>query len=209
MVRGMRRQHVGDGMGANAAILKAAAELFAEEGFEGASMRELATRAGCSPANVYHHHRNKYDLFVTIIEASMMLHLAGLRAALAAHEDPVEQLRATISNHLRLHMERPEFRLLRSDFHPLRGEERRRFIEERDEYERGVRAIVIRAKKMGLVDVEDPKLTVMVTLDGCTQVHNWYRADGQLSSLEIARRLTDFFLAGFGARSRAQAQGDR
>jgi AcrR family transcriptional regulator len=197
MVLGMRRQHVG----ANAAILKAAAELFAEEGFEGASMRELATRAGCSPANVYHHHRNKYDLFVTIIEASMMLHLAGLRAALAAHEDPVEQLRETITNHLRLHMERPEFRLLRSDFHPLRGEERRRFIEERDEYERGVRAIVIRAKKMGLVDVEDPKLTVMVTLDGCTQVHNWYRPDGQLSSVEIARRLTDFFLAGFGVRA--------
>jgi AcrR family transcriptional regulator len=205
----MRRQHVGDGAGANAAILKAAAALFAEEGFDGASMRELATRAGCSPANVYHHHRNKYDLFVTLIEAAMMLHLAGLRAAVAAHQDPVEQLRATITNHLRLHMERPEFGLLRSDFHPLRGEERRRFIEERDEYEHGVRAIVIRAKKMGLADVEDPKVTVMVMLDGCTQVHNWYRPDGQLSSVEIARRLTDFFLAGFGVRAQARTASDR
>ena len=193
-------------VGANTAILKAAVELFAEEGFDGASMRDLAARAGCSAANVYHHHRNKYELFVTIIEASMMLHLAGLRAALAAHRDPVEQLRAAITNHLRLHMERPEFRLLRSDFHPLKGEERQRFIEERDEYERGVRAIVIRAKEMGLVDVEDPKLAVMVMLDGCSQVQNWYRPDGRLSSVEIARRVTDFFVAGLGVKAPASAR---
>ena len=190
-------------MAASAAILKAAVELFAEQGFEGASIRELAARAGCSPASVYHHHRNKYELFVTIIEASMMLHLAGLRAALAAHDNPVDQLRAVLTDHLRLHMERPEFRLLRNDFYPLRGEERRRFIEERDEYERGVRAIVVRAKELGLVDVEDPKLAVMVTLDGCTRVDNWYRPDGRLSSAEIARRITDFLLAGFGIRPRS------
>jgi hypothetical protein len=54
---------------------------------------------------------------------------------------------------------------------------------------------------MGLVAVEDPKLAVMVTLAGCTQVHNWYRPGGQLSSVEIARRITDFLLAGFGVRN--------
>jgi AcrR family transcriptional regulator len=205
----MERQHESEpspdhgrrGAGANAAILKAAVELFTEQGYDGASIRELAARAGCSPATVYHHHRNKYELLVTIVEASMMLHLAALRAALTAHQDPVEQLRTVIRDHLRLHMEYPEFRLLRSDFHPLKGEERRRFIEERDEYERGVRAIVVRAKEMGLVAVEDPKLAVMVTLAGCTQVHNWYRPGGQLSSVEIARRITDFLLAGFGVRN--------
>jgi AcrR family transcriptional regulator len=188
------------GMATHAAILRAAVQLFAEQGYDGASIRELATRAGCSPANVYHHHRNKYELFVTIIESSIMLHMASLRAALAAHESPVDQLRAVIRDHLRLHLERVEFAILRSDFHPLKGEERRRFIEERDEYEHGVRAIVIRAKEMGLVDVEDPKLAVMMTLDGCNRVHRWYRPDGPLSSTEVARRITDFLLAGFGVR---------
>jgi AcrR family transcriptional regulator len=188
-------------MAANAAMLKAAVELFIEEGYDRASIRELAARAGCSPATVYHHHRNKYELLVTLVESSMMLHLAALRAALARHQDPVEQLRAVITDHLRMHMEHPEFRLLRSDFHPMKGDERRRFIEERDEYERGVREIVVRGKEMGLMDVEDPKLAVMVTLAGCTQVHNWYRPGGQLSSAEIAGRIATFLLAGFvGAR---------
>ena len=184
--------------GAGAQILKAAVELFAEHGYEGVSMRELAARAGCSAANVYHHHRSKYDLFVTVVEASMMLHLAGLRAALATSDDPVEQLRAVLNHHLRLHMEHPEFRLLQFDFHPLKGEERRRFIEERDEYEHRLRAIVARGREMGVLDVEDPKLALMVTLTGCTYLHGWYRPDGELSSVEIARRVTDFVMAGFG-----------
>ena len=127
--------------------------------------------------------------------------MAGLRAALAAHDDPVDQLRSVLDHHLRLQMEHPEFRLLKGDFHPLRGEERRRFIEERDAYEHGVRAIVARGKELGLLGVEDPKLAVMVTLVGCTCIHTWYRSDGPLSSAEIARRITDFLMAGFGVRA--------
>src|SRR5205085_12674146 len=98
-----------------------------------------------SPANLYKHPRSKYDIFVELMRRAMELHLAGLRAALAEHDDPVEQLRRVLTTHLLLHMERPEVRLLGSDLHPLRGEERRRFIEQRDEYERGVRGIVVRA----------------------------------------------------------------
>ena len=180
-------------------ILEAAVELFAEQGYDSASMRELAARAGCSPANLYHHHRSKYDIFVQLMRRAMELHLAGLREALAEHVDPVAQLRHVLSHHLLLHMERPEVRLLRSDFHPLRGEERQRFIAQRDEYERGVRGIVARAAALGLVRVEDPKLAVMTALAACTQVDRWYRPDGELASAEVARRITGFLLAGFGA----------
>src|SRR5207249_1659179 len=49
-----------------ARILEAATALFAEHGYDGASMRELAARAGCSPANLYYHYRGKYELFVTL-----------------------------------------------------------------------------------------------------------------------------------------------
>jgi AcrR family transcriptional regulator len=182
-------------------ILGAAVQLFGQQGYENVSMRELAALAGCSPANLYHHYRSKYDIFVQLMRRAMDLHLAGLREALAEHDDPVEQLRHVLTNHLRLHMERPEVRLLRSDLHPLRGEERARFIAQRDEYERGVRAIVVRAGELGLVQVEDPKLAVMAALAACTQVDRWYRPDGALAGAEVARRTTAFLLAGFGART--------
>jgi len=184
--------------GGAAGILGAAVELFAEQGYENVSMRELAARAGCSPANLYHHYRSKYDIFVQLMRRAMDLHLAGLREALAGHDDPVAQLRHVLTHHLLLHMERPEVRLLRSDFHPLRGEERLRFIARRDEYERGVRSIVATAVERGLVRVEDPKLAVMTALAACTQVDRWYRPDGELAGAEVARRITAFLLAGFG-----------
>lgn len=191
--------------GGSAGILGAAVRLFGQQGYDNVSMRELAALAGCSPANLYHHYRSKYDIFVQLAGRAMDLHLAGLRAALAEHDDPVEQLRQVLTNHLRLHMERREVRLLRSDLHPLHGEERRRFIARRDEYERGVREIVARARERGLVDVEDPELAVMAALGACTQVNGWYRPDGGLPAAEVARRITDFLLAGFGVRAARRA----
>ena len=183
-------------------ILGAAVQLFGQQGYDNVSMRELAALAGCSPANLYHHYRSKYDIFVQLIRRAMELHVAGLRQALTAHDDPVDQLRHVLTYHLLLHMERPEVRLLSRDFHPLRGEERRQFIAARDEYEQGVRAIVGRALERGLVEVEDPKLAVMTALAACTQVETWYGPDGGLQPAEVARRVTDYLLAGFGARAR-------
>src|SRR5581483_9856692 len=167
------------------------------------SMRELAAQAGCSPSNLYHHFTSKYEIFFTIIEEAMLLHIAGLEEALQRHDTPVAQLRFVFENHLRLHMERPEVRLLRQDFHPLRGKELERFIAERDRYERGIRAIVARARAEGTFHVQDPKLAVMVSLAACTQVDRWYRPDGELPSDEIARRITDFLIDGFRGRGGA------
>jgi AcrR family transcriptional regulator len=196
-----------EGGGAAGDILDAAIELFGRRGYEKTTIRGLAAQAGCSAANLYHHHRSKYQLFVTLIERAMDLHLEALQEAMVAHDDPVEQLRAVFECHLRLHMERPEVRLLGNDFHPLEGEELTRFIARRDRYERGVREIVARAARMGRVRVEDPKLAVMAALTACTHVDRWYRPDGELPSREIARRIAAFLLAGFGAS--CPAAGDR
>ena len=178
-------------------ILAAAVRLFGERGYDKLSMRELAAAAGCSPANLYHHFDSKYEIFFTIIEEAMLLHLKGLDEALAGHDDPVDQLRHVLENHLRLHMEQPEVRLLRPDFHPLQGEERARFIAQRDQYEQGVRAIVGRAREQGRLGVGDPKLAVMVALAAATEVDRWYRPDGALPSRELVRRIADFLMDGF------------
>ena len=106
-------------------ILNAATELFSAKGYSRVSIRELAARAGCSTANLYHHFSSKYDIFVTLIEGAMDDHLAGVRQALEHYDDPVEQLESVLRNHLLVHMTRPEVRLLYDDFHPLTGPEPR------------------------------------------------------------------------------------
>jgi AcrR family transcriptional regulator len=183
-------------------ILDAGVHLFGERGYDQLSMRDLAGAAGCSPANLYHHFRSKYELFFTIIEEAMLLHLAGLEEALAEHDDPVGQLRHVLETHLRLHLERPEVRLLSQDFYPLRGEERDRFAAQRDLYEHGIREIVSRAVAEGRLQVGDPKLAVMVALAGATEVERWYHPEGELSRDEVVRRIADFLMDGFRGAAR-------
>jgi AcrR family transcriptional regulator len=61
-----RRSAAGD---ARATILKAAADEFAERGYEASSLRAIARRAGVDPALVHHYFEDKRDLFAETIHA--------------------------------------------------------------------------------------------------------------------------------------------
>jgi AcrR family transcriptional regulator len=183
-------------------ILSAAIELFSTKGYTRTSIRELAARAGCSTANLYHHFSAKYEIFVTLIGGVMDDHFAGLDEALRRHDDPVEQLRHVLHNHLMLHMTRPEVRLLSYDFFPITGAELEQFIDRRDRYERGVRAIVQRGVREGAFDVEDPAVAVRAAMAACTAVDRWFSPSGPLSAEQVARRTSSFLLAGFCERAR-------
>ena len=53
------------------AILAAAREAFAERGFDGASIRTIATGAGVDPALVHHYFGTKDELFLATVQAPM------------------------------------------------------------------------------------------------------------------------------------------
>ncbi|WP_285116120.1 TetR family transcriptional regulator [Leifsonia sp. fls2-241-R2A-40a] len=56
---------------ARAGILRAAAEEFAERGYEAASLRAIARRAGVDSALVHHYFDGKPDLFAATLEAPL------------------------------------------------------------------------------------------------------------------------------------------
>jgi AcrR family transcriptional regulator len=51
------------------AIVNAARDAFAERGFDGASIRGIATSAGVDPALVYHYFATKEELFLAVVGA--------------------------------------------------------------------------------------------------------------------------------------------
>ncbi|SLN09717.1 HTH-type transcriptional regulator AcrR [Roseovarius gaetbuli] len=65
-----------------ALILDAAAQIFAQDGLEGASLRAVAARAGYTPAALYFHFASKEALYAEVLMAS----LARLGAATTAGE---------------------------------------------------------------------------------------------------------------------------
>jgi AcrR family transcriptional regulator len=51
------------------AILRAARDIFADKGFDGASIRAIAAAAGCDPALVHHYFGSKDQLFLATVRA--------------------------------------------------------------------------------------------------------------------------------------------
>lgn len=71
-------------------IEAAAAELFAERGYRGASIGEIARRSGVTPPVVYEHFTSKRELYRELLER----HFAELREVWREHfvgDDPAEQ----------------------------------------------------------------------------------------------------------------------
>jgi len=71
-------------------LLQAAAQVFAERGFHGASLDEVAAAAGYTKGAVYSNFKNKEDLFLALLEAGYSRERTALRETLEASEIPPE-----------------------------------------------------------------------------------------------------------------------
>jgi AcrR family transcriptional regulator len=68
-----------DDAATKARVLRAATELFAERGFHGTTMRDIAARAGANVASGHYHFGSKRDLYVEVLRATF----AEIRAVLS------------------------------------------------------------------------------------------------------------------------------
>jgi TetR/AcrR family fatty acid metabolism transcriptional regulator len=82
------------------AILRAAVEVFAERGYFGARMREVADRAGVADGTVYLYFEGKEDLLVSLLEEHTHAFLVRARRDAAEVDDPGEKLRCVVERHL-------------------------------------------------------------------------------------------------------------
>lgn len=76
-----------------ARILEAAAECFAQQGYEAASVADICERAGVSKGAFYHHFPSKQDLFMALLSDWLEALDAGLRRAQAEAADVPSALR--------------------------------------------------------------------------------------------------------------------
>lgn len=77
-----------------AQILRGAAEVFAAEGYEGASMAQIAARARVSKGTLYNHFETKAALFTTYIAGECERNIAHIFDRADDADDPATVLRA-------------------------------------------------------------------------------------------------------------------
>lgn len=75
------------------AILRAAQDIFLEEGFEQFSMRRLARKVGYSPTTLYNYFKDKQDLIYSLCEDLFACYLDALQQLADAELHPLERLK--------------------------------------------------------------------------------------------------------------------
>ena len=83
-------------------ILNAATRVFAERGFFGAQVADIARRAGVAAGTVYLYFQSKDDLLISLFDRTMQDAIREGRAALNGIDNPADRLRRIA----RLHLER-------------------------------------------------------------------------------------------------------
>ena len=83
-------------------ILEAAIKIFAEKGFFGAKVAEIAREAGVADGTIYLYFKSKDDLLICLFEDRMERINAALREHLAKESTAEAKLRRFIEMHLRL-----------------------------------------------------------------------------------------------------------
>ncbi len=85
-------------------ILESALSVFAEKGFDDASMREIAAKAGLTTGAIYHHYKNKDDLFYDAVkEAAYFVHKLSEKDAnskLKTNEEMFEEIRNRVRDRM-------------------------------------------------------------------------------------------------------------
>src|SRR5690606_4590478 len=110
-----------------AALLTAAARLFAQRGFERVSLEELGAAVGVSAPAIYRHFPGKQAVLAAIlVDASEGL-LDGGRAVVSSGADPLAVLRELVAFHLDFAVARPDvIRVQDRDLDSLADEDRHR-----------------------------------------------------------------------------------
>src|ERR1700719_4583995 len=81
-------------------ILTAAGEVFAEQGFEGATIRAITERAGVNVAAVNYHFRDKAELYTRVVVDACSARTAFREAMAEAPDSPAERLGSLIYHFL-------------------------------------------------------------------------------------------------------------
>jgi AcrR family transcriptional regulator len=173
-------------------IMLAAADAFAEHGFPATTTRDIASRAGLSPAGVYVHFASKE---VLLFEISRRGHARARDLLVEAARDagsPTEALRAIVGGFSRWHAEHHQLgRIVQFEFRHLSPEHRAEVIELRKDID-GVVADVLRAGvESGELDVDDVPATALALLSMAIDVSRWYVPGGRRTPEAIERTYGD------------------
>lgn len=181
-------------------VRAAAVRLFAEKGFHGVGIRELAQSAELSSASLYHYMGTKEALLVQIMDDCLARLTSAAERAITDLHDPARTLVRLVTLHVLAHaLQARETTVVDNEIRSLSPERRRPVIAQRDAYEGLWASTIAQGAEAGVFRPDDPAVARRALLEMCSGVARWYSPNGPLSLDALAERYARLALRALGA----------
>jgi AcrR family transcriptional regulator len=165
-------------------LTRTAARLFAERGYHGTSIGDLADAMGVQKGSLYSHIDSKQDLlYETMRDGAAAFHAALDAVPDRAH--PTERIRLALRGHLRVVAEQLDVAtVFVREWRYLEGERHDEIVAERRRYEERFRALFREGRDLGELRADlDDATSALLALSAANWAYTWLRPGADTDAL--------------------------
>ncbi|NWG06804.1 MAG: TetR/AcrR family transcriptional regulator [Chloroflexi bacterium] len=178
-------------------ILEAAAQVFRQKGFHGASMADIAEAVNLQKASLYHHVSSKQEILFELLDQALQLLLERISSISAQTISADRKLRLMVREYLQILADNIDLAaVLLFEHRALERRQHARHVPNRDKFELLWRNVLAQGVEEGTFRCDDVPLTARAILGLLNWTITWYRSDGEKTIQQIADDYASLLLNG-------------
>lgn len=185
-------------MGVPEALIRAAAQLFAERGYDATSVSAIVQTAHLTKGAMYYYFSAKEDLLFAIQQRFIEAEMRQAQHIVSVTASPEERLTRLIVALVESVAKFPqEVTVFFREMHRLSGKPFEAVRETRDAYQQIFEDTIVWGQQEAAFrrDLE-PRILTLALFGECNWTYTWMRPDGRLAPTQIGQRLAQIFMTG-------------
>ncbi|HEY1679578.1 MAG TPA: TetR/AcrR family transcriptional regulator, partial [Candidatus Sulfotelmatobacter sp.] len=174
-------------------ILRTAARLFQQRGYDATSMNDVAAALKLSKGGLYHHFQSKDEILFEIMNHAMDITQERVLKPVRGIADPEERLRALIRLHIEvvLSPRDREITVMLHENHPLPPTLRKRINTRKKEYIHFVEEVMTDVQRSRRArGAVTPRAAAFALLGMINWIYQWYKPEGNLQAQNLVPQFT-------------------
>lgn len=178
-------------------ILEAAAQVFRQKGFHGASMNDIAKAVHLRKASLYHHVSSKQEVLLEILDQALELLLSRISKITESNKPADEKLRLMIREYLQILVENIDLAaVLLFEHRSLDRRQHARHVPNRNKFESLWKDTLEEGVRNKIFKYDDPGLAARALLGIMNWTITWYDPKGDKTIEQVADDYTRLLLNG-------------
>jgi len=195
-------------LGPRQEILRTAARLFQQHGYDATSMNDVAAALRLSKGGLYHHFQSKDEILFEIMNHAMEITQERVLNPVRGIADPEARLRTLIRLHIEvvLSPRDREITVMLHENHPLPPSLRKRINARKKEYVHFLEGLMAEVQEEarkknveGKAAKVSPRAAAFALLGMINWIYQWHKPEGELQAHNLVPQFTELIFGGIVA----------